>query len=103
MDEFYKLWIAGLQRLMDSHIYDPSGKPYPTRDDFSVLSARLERLLSGKLSENEKISILTGLRGTGKSTLLAQLFAAASEKRIRTLYLVCRLLLEKKKIYSHSH
>lgn len=95
MDEFYKLWMAGLQRLMDSHIYDPSGKPYPARDDFNVLSARLERLLSGKLSENEKISILTGLRGTGKSTLLAQLFAAASEKRIRTLYIDAgRLILE---------
>jgi predicted AAA+ superfamily ATPase len=95
MDEFYKLWMAGLQRFMDRHIYDPSGKSYPARDDFNVLSARLERLLSGKLSENEKISILTGLRGTGKSTLLAQLFAAASEKKIRTLYIDAgRLILE---------
>jgi hypothetical protein len=95
MDEFYKLWMSGLQRLMDSHIYDPSGKPYPARDDFNMLNARLERLLSGKLSENEKISILTGLRGTGKSTLLAQLFGVASEKRIRTLYVDAgRLILE---------
>ncbi len=87
MEEFYKLWMAGLQKLMERYIYDASGLPYPARDDFDLLKQRVERLLAGSLSENEKITVLTGLRGTGKTTILAQLFVLAAEKRTRALYI----------------
>jgi predicted AAA+ superfamily ATPase len=87
MEEFYKLWMAGIQKFMERYVYDPSGEPYPARDDFNLLKQRMERLFVGGLSENEKITVLTGLRGTGKTTLLAQLYALASEKRVRAIYI----------------
>jgi len=76
IEGFYRLWTSELDKLFSGYIYDEEGKPNPTRYIFSYYLTLLEKFAGNSLEEIEKINILSGIRGVGKTTLLAQLYYA---------------------------
>lgn len=76
IENFYRLWMSEIDKLLSGYIYDEEGRPNPTRYIFSFYLTLLEKFASNKLEEIEKINLLSGIRGVGKTTLLAQLYYA---------------------------
>ena len=76
IENFYRLWTSELDKFLAGYIYDEENKPNPTRYIFSYYLTVLEKFASGELREIEKINLLSGIRGVGKTTLLAQLYYA---------------------------
>lgn len=74
IEQFYTEWTAQLDRYLNSYFYNPQGKKYRTRNAYLKAEYYLSRLLDGTLEESEKIIILPGIRGVGKTTLLSQLY-----------------------------
>lgn len=75
IEQFYTRWQAVLPQRIDGYINDENKKLLPTRFMFSKFKKTIERFLKNELSEIEKIVLMPGIRGVGKSTLLAQTFA----------------------------
>lgn len=71
--EFYQNWQERLPQLVEGYIYDEDKKILPTRYIFSRFKKVLGRFLLNELEEHEKIIILPGIRGVGKTTLLMQI------------------------------
>jgi len=76
IESFYRLWISEIDKLFSGYIYNEEGKPNPTRYIFSYYLTLLEKFAGNRLEEMEKINLLSGIRGVGKTTLLAQLYYA---------------------------
>jgi len=76
IESFYRLWTSEIDKLFSGYIYDEEGKPNPTRYIFSYYLTLLEKFAGGRLEEIEKINLLSGIRGVGKTTVLAQLYYA---------------------------
>jgi len=76
IENFFRLWNAGVEKLLEGYLYDEEGKLNPTRYIFSYYLKLIERFLNDQIEEIEKINLLSGIRGTGKTTLLAQIFYA---------------------------
>ena len=76
IESFYRLWTSEIDKLFSGYIYDEVGKLNPTRYIFSYYLTLLEKLAGNRLEEIEKINLLSGIRGVGKTTLLAQLYYA---------------------------
>lgn len=74
VEKFYRLWDFELDRFLSGYNHDEDGKPNPVRFMFSHYSSLLEKFSAGTLHEIEKINLLSGIRGVGKTTLLAQLY-----------------------------
>jgi len=72
--DFYRLWVSEIDKLLSGYIYDETGNLNPTRYIFSYYLNLLEKFLSNKIEEIEKINLLSGIRGVGKTTVLAQLY-----------------------------
>jgi predicted AAA+ superfamily ATPase len=77
IESFYRLWTSEIDKLFSGYIYDEQGKPNPTRYIFSYYLTLLEKFAGGRLEEIEKINLLSGIRGVGKTTVLAQLYYAS--------------------------
>jgi len=75
IEQFYTHWQAVLPQIIEGYIYDEKRKLLPTRFIFFKLKKIIEKFLKNELSEIEKIILMPGIRGVGKSTLLAQIFA----------------------------
>lgn len=75
IEQFYTHWQAVLPQRIDGYIYDDGKKLLPTRFIFSKFKKTIEKFLKNELLEIEKIILMPGIRGIGKSTLLAQTFA----------------------------
>ncbi|MGQ9848390.1 MAG: AAA family ATPase, partial [Bacteroidales bacterium] len=76
IENFYRLWTFEIEKLLSGYIYHEARKPNPTRYIFSYYLNLLKKFSSGILEEIEKINLLAGIRGVGKTTLLAQLYYA---------------------------
>ncbi|MCM8816016.1 MAG: AAA family ATPase [Candidatus Omnitrophica bacterium] len=76
IEKFYRRWTSEIDKLFSGYIYDEAGKPNPTRYIFSYYLNLLEKFVGNRLEEIEKINLLSGIRGVGKTTLLAQLYYA---------------------------
>lgn len=76
VETFYRLWTSEIEKILTGYIYDEAGKLNPTRYIFSFYLNLLKKFISGKLEEIEKINLISGIRGVGKTTLLAQLYYA---------------------------
>ena len=76
IEEFYIEWKANLDEYLRGYAYDKNRLPKKTRFSFLTLEKYLNKMLSGALPEEEKIIILPGIRGVGKTTLLSQLYFA---------------------------
>jgi len=76
IENFYRLWTSELDKFLSGYIYDEKSKLNPTRNIFHYYLAVLEKFAAGRLEEIEKINLLSGIRGVGKTTLLAQLYYA---------------------------
>lgn len=74
IESFYRLWTSEIDKLFSGYIYDETGKLNPTRYIFSYYLTLLEKLAGNRLEEIEKINLLSGIRGVGKTTPLAQLY-----------------------------
>ena len=74
MDNFYKEWLKNLPQLNDGYIYDGNKNLRPTRHIFSYFKKVINNFLTGNIDELEKIILLPGIRGVGKTTLLMQIF-----------------------------
>ncbi len=70
--EFYQSWQERTSQLVEGYIYDENKKLLPTRYTFSYFKRVLEDFLANNIEEHEKIIILPGIRGVGKTTLLMQ-------------------------------
>ncbi len=75
IEQFFIKWQATLPQRIEGYIYDENRKILPTRFMFSKFKKLIERFLNNELYETEKIILMPGIRGIGKSTLLAQLYA----------------------------
>lgn len=71
--EFYFKWQERLRSLIEGCIYDKEKKLFPTRNIFLEFKKIIERFISDKLEEHEKIILMPGIRGVGKTTLLMQI------------------------------
>lgn len=71
---FYQNWLETISQRVDGYIYDEEGKLLPTRYIFSKFKILLGKFLENRLEEHEKIWILPGIRGIGKTTLLMQIY-----------------------------
>ena len=74
IEQFYIEWKANLDNYLSGYIFDENNKLRKTRFSYLTLQKYLNKLLLGILPEEEKIIILPGIRGVGKTTLLAQLY-----------------------------
>jgi len=76
IQHFYRNWQENLPSLVDGYLYDQNQNPLPPRTVFVELRQVVERFLTNQLEHHEKILILPGIRGVGKTTLLMQLYKA---------------------------
>jgi predicted AAA+ superfamily ATPase len=74
IENFYRLWNSEVDKLLSGYIYDEEGDFNPTRYIFSYYLSILKKFTENQLEEIEKINLLSGIRGVGKTTLLAQLY-----------------------------
>ncbi len=74
IEKFYIKWKANLDDYLSSYIFNENNKLRKTRFSYLILQKYLNKLLLDKLPEEEKIILLPGIRGVGKTTLLAQLY-----------------------------
>ena len=75
IEQFYTKWQANLPQRIEGYVYDENKKMLPTRFMFASFKKIIEKFLNNELSETEKIVLMPGIRGIGKSTLLAQTYA----------------------------
>jgi predicted AAA+ superfamily ATPase len=74
IDNFYRNWLKILLRLNEGYLYDGNKNLRPTRYIFSHFKKLINNFLTGQIGEFEKIILLPGIRGVGKTTLLMQIF-----------------------------
>ncbi len=74
LDNFYKNWLKILPQLNEGYLFDSNKKLRPTRHIFSYFKELISNFLTDQINEFEKIILLPGIRGTGKTTLLMQIF-----------------------------
>ncbi len=84
IQEFYAKWNSEMEPLLNSYIYENENLIVP-RFIYSHLERYLFKFLTNQLADEEKIILLPGLRGVGKTTLLAQLFFFEKFLQKRTL------------------
>ena len=75
IEHFYTKWQTNLPQRIEGYVYDENKKILPTRFMFAKFKKVIEKFLNNELSEIEKIVLMPGIRGIGKSTLLAQIYA----------------------------
>ncbi len=75
IERFYTKWQTTLPQRIEGYIYDENKKLLPTRFIFSKFKKLIEKFLTNQLTETEKIILMPGIRGIGKSTLLAQIYS----------------------------
>jgi len=74
IEEFYINWIGGVEDYLRDYLRDIHGNLLKPRLIYKTLQDYVHKLLAGELTSYEKIVLLPGLRGVGKTTLLAQLY-----------------------------
>ncbi|RME58096.1 MAG: hypothetical protein D6780_07335, partial [Candidatus Dadabacteria bacterium] len=77
VESFYRLWQSELDKFLAGYLYDEEGSLNPTRYIFSYYLSLLKKFTEDRLEEIEKINLVSGIRGVGKTTLLAQLYYAS--------------------------
>lgn len=75
IEQFYTKWQTTLPQRIEGYIFDEKMKRLPARFVFGKFKTAVEKLLENSLLETEKIVLMPGIRGIGKSTLLAQTYA----------------------------
>lgn len=88
IEQFYRKWQTNLPQRIEGYIYDENRKKLPTRFIFAKFKKTIEKFLNNELSETEKIVLMPGIRGIGKSTLLAQAYAIEKFLRSRDKHLL---------------
>lgn len=73
LDNFYKNWLKNLPQLTEGYIYDNNKNLLPTRYLFRYFKKIINDFLVGKISEFEKIILLSEIRRVGKTTILLQI------------------------------
>jgi len=73
LNNFYKEWNKNLPKLSEGYIYDENKKLFPTRHIFYYLKKIISKFLTNEIDDFEKIILLHGIRGVGKTTLLMQI------------------------------
>ncbi len=86
LDKFYRLWTTELDNFLSGYIYDENNNLLPTRYIFSHYATLLENFLNNNIEELEKINLLSGIRGVGKTTLFTQIFYARKFVKINKGY-----------------
>lgn len=72
--QFYISWRSSLDNLLSGYVYNGNEALRPTRFAYLTLQYYLTRLLDGRLEDINKVVLLPGIRGVGKTTLLSQLY-----------------------------
>jgi len=73
LDNFYRNWLKILSQLNKGYLYDGSKNLRPTRHIFITFKKLINDFLENQISEFNKIILLPGIRGVGKTTLLMQI------------------------------
>jgi len=74
LENFYQNWLKILPRINEGYIYDNNKNLRPTRYIFAYFKKIINDFLTNKISEFDKIILLPGIRGVGKTTLLMQIY-----------------------------
>lgn len=84
--EYLRNQISQSEMRVNAYALNDQGEKYPPRNSFPKIKGFIDDFLSSKTTEPRWLCI-SGLRGVGKTTLLAQLWAASSVPREQKLYL----------------
>lgn len=82
---FLRDQLSNMDLRMQSYVFDQGGEAYPKRDLFQKLKDIIDDFLTVKSSD--RIILLTGLRGAGKTTLTAQIYYSLKSIDAYRLYL----------------
>lgn len=74
IEKFYINWSNSVGEFLKDYLYAPNGKKLKPRFVFKQLKKYVKRLQNSQLNPYEKVILLPGLRGVGKTTLLAQIY-----------------------------
>ncbi|MCA1902863.1 MAG: AAA family ATPase [Candidatus Hydrogenedens sp.] len=74
IEQFYMKWQLTLPKRIEGYIYNENKQLLPIRYIFPRFINLIERFLKNEISEIEKIILMPGIRGIGKSTLLSQIY-----------------------------
>lgn len=85
LKEFLRDQIAQGAFRTKAYVYDDRGNPNPRRSIFETLNSYVGQYANGKTAA--RWLVVPGLRGTGKTTLLAQLYHTTSVPDQRKLFL----------------
>jgi len=88
IQSFIRRSMALAPDRLSNYLSDGQGNRYDRRPPYAALAARTETFLSGDLSD--RFALVSGLRGTGKTTMVAQVYNALLTKGVpqsRLLYL----------------
>ena len=85
LQEYIQAQIVQSPKRLKGLVNDMQGKPLFKRSVFLVLQKYVTDYL--KKGSEPRIIVMPGLRGTGKTTLLAQLFLSLPNENIAKLYL----------------
>lgn len=75
IESFYTKWQLTLPHRIAGYIYDENKKLFTPRFVFSKFKTLIKKFLKDQLLESEKIILIPGIRGIGKTTLLSHLYA----------------------------
>ena len=99
LESFYRLWQSQLDNFLAGYLNNENKVSNPKREIFFEYFDLITRFFKNKTGEIEKINLLSGIRGVGKTTLLAQLYDEAKKSAAKSggqIYLdVSRLAVEK--------
>ena len=76
IETFYTAWKSKMEDYLRAYLLDSQGELLKPRLVFRDLKTYLTKFINGTLHDTEKIILLPGLRGVGKTTLLAQIYFA---------------------------
>jgi predicted AAA+ superfamily ATPase len=85
LQEYIQTQMAQSQKRLKGLSGDMQGEPLFKREVFSVLKRYADDFL--EKGSDPRIIVMPGLRGTGKTTLLAQLFLSLPSESVSKLYL----------------
>jgi len=80
-EQFYIEWKANLDDYLSGYAFSLNKKPKKLRFIFLKLEEYFNKFINNKLPDDEKIVILPGIRGVGKTTLLSQLYFLDNKKK----------------------
>ena len=94
ISEFVLNWNMRVPQIFENYLFNSSKNRLPTRNLFNTLVKKIDDFFNNGLIELDKINIITGIRGVGKTTLLLQLLNFESYIDIKKSYIFDKVFID---------